>query len=95
METQPVPDAEGSALFDAEYRRRLLHWATEQVRGEFTDLAWKVFWQAGVEGRTAREVADALKSARILVIAMVILLIGTGLSVTFNAWGQQPQNNKL
>jgi RNA polymerase sigma-70 factor (ECF subfamily) len=60
LEAQPAPDAEESALFDAEYRRRLLHWAAEQVRGEFTDLAWKAFWQAGVEGRSAREVADAL-----------------------------------
>ncbi len=60
LEAQPAPDAEESALFDAEYRRRLLHWAAEQVRGEFTDLAWKAFWQAGVEGHAAREVAAAL-----------------------------------
>ncbi len=60
LEAQPAPDSEESALFDAEYRRRLLHWAAEQVRSEFTDLAWKAFWQAGVEGRAAREVADVL-----------------------------------
>jgi RNA polymerase sigma-70 factor (ECF subfamily) len=60
LEAQPAPDSEESALFDAEYRRRLLHWAAERVQGEFSELAWKVFWQAGVEGRSAREVADAL-----------------------------------
>jgi RNA polymerase sigma-70 factor (ECF subfamily) len=60
LEAQPAPPAEDSALFEAEYRRQLLHWAAEQVRGEFTELCWRAFWQAGVEGRPAGEVALAL-----------------------------------
>jgi RNA polymerase sigma factor (sigma-70 family) len=60
LEAQPAADCDDSALFDAEYRRRLLHWAAERVRGEFSELAWQAFWQAGVEGKAAREVADAL-----------------------------------
>jgi RNA polymerase sigma-70 factor (ECF subfamily) len=59
LEAQPAPD-EPSGLFDAEYRRQLLAWAAEQVRGEFTELTWQAFWQTGVEGRPAREVAEAL-----------------------------------
>jgi RNA polymerase sigma-70 factor (ECF subfamily) len=59
LAAQPAPDEE-SALFETEYRRQLLSWAAEQVRDEFTELTWQAFWQAGVEGRPAREVAESL-----------------------------------
>jgi RNA polymerase sigma-70 factor (ECF subfamily) len=58
LEAQPAP--EDSALFDSEYRRQLLYWAAEQVRGEFTELTWQAFWQSGVEGQSASEVARSL-----------------------------------
>jgi RNA polymerase sigma factor (sigma-70 family) len=59
LEAWPAP-SEDSALFGAEYRRQLLCWAIEEVRGEFTDLTWKAFWATGVEGRPAAEVAQEL-----------------------------------
>jgi RNA polymerase sigma-70 factor (ECF subfamily) len=62
LEEQPAADGEESALFEVEYRRGLLYWAAEQVRGEFSELTWQVFWQTGVEGRPAKEVAAALKT---------------------------------
>lgn len=62
LEEQPAAGGEESVLFDAEYRRGLLYWAAEQVRGEFSDLTWQAFWQAGVEGRSAKEVADGLRT---------------------------------
>jgi RNA polymerase sigma-70 factor (ECF subfamily) len=57
---QTVPSPAESALFEAEYKRQLLYWAAEQVRDEFSSLTWKAFWQAGVEGRSARDVAEKL-----------------------------------
>jgi RNA polymerase sigma-70 factor (ECF subfamily) len=60
LEAQPDPATEDSVLFETEYRRQLLDWAAEQVRGEFTPLSWQAFWQTGVEGRPAKEVAAAL-----------------------------------
>jgi RNA polymerase sigma factor (sigma-70 family) len=60
LEAQPAPDDEESALFETEYRRGLLVWAAEHVRGEFSDLTWRAFWLAGVEGRPAKEVAEVL-----------------------------------
>lgn len=60
LEAWPAQDAEDSALFDAEYKRQLLYWAAEQLRGEFTERIWQAFWQTGVEGRSAKEVAAAL-----------------------------------
>ena len=47
----PAPDSAETALFDTEYRRRLFHWAAEQVRGEFRDSTWKAFWLTAVEGQ--------------------------------------------
>jgi RNA polymerase sigma-70 factor (ECF subfamily) len=60
LEEQPAPDAGESAVFDTECRRQLLYWAAEQVRGEFSELTWQAFWQAGVEGKAAADVAAAL-----------------------------------
>jgi RNA polymerase sigma-70 factor (ECF subfamily) len=62
LDAHAAPGAEDSALFDAEYKRQLLCWAIEEVRGEFTELTWRAFWQAGVEGRPAPEVARELQT---------------------------------
>lgn len=60
LEDQPDPAGEESAVFDAEYRRRLIAWAAERVRGDFSEAAWQAFWQSGVEGKPPRDVAEAL-----------------------------------
>jgi RNA polymerase sigma factor (sigma-70 family) len=60
LEDRPGPTGEDSAFFEAEYRRRLIAWAAERVRGEFSVAAWRAFWQTGVEGRPPQEVAEAL-----------------------------------
>jgi RNA polymerase sigma-70 factor (ECF subfamily) len=60
LEDHPNLTGEDSVLFETEYRRRLLAWAAERIRGEFSDAAWQAFWQAGVEGRSPKEVAEAL-----------------------------------
>jgi RNA polymerase sigma-70 factor (ECF subfamily) len=60
IEEQPEPLVEESALFEAEYRGRLLRWAADRVRGVFSEPAWQAFWQTAVEGRPPSEVALAL-----------------------------------
>ncbi|MGP0067128.1 MAG: RNA polymerase sigma factor [Isosphaeraceae bacterium] len=60
LEAQPAPDDQESALFDAEYHRRLLHWAAERVKDEFTAVVWLAFWKTGVEAQSADEAARAL-----------------------------------
>jgi RNA polymerase sigma-70 factor (ECF subfamily) len=49
------------AVWDQEYPRRLFRWATDQVRGEFEEGTWQAFWQTAVEGKSAKEVGDALQ----------------------------------
>jgi RNA polymerase sigma factor (sigma-70 family) len=60
LEAQPAPSPEESALFEAEYRRRLFDWAAERVRAGSTEPAWNAFQMAAIEGRPAGEVAAAL-----------------------------------
>jgi RNA polymerase sigma-70 factor (ECF subfamily) len=60
LEDHPAPAEEETAIFMAEYRRRVFNWAAAQVRTEFRTSTWQSFWMAGVEGRPAREVAESL-----------------------------------
>lgn len=60
LEEQPDPPVEESALFQTEYRKRLLAWAAERVRGSFSETVWQAFWQTAVENRSVKEVAVAL-----------------------------------
>jgi RNA polymerase sigma-70 factor (ECF subfamily) len=69
LDQVPAPDGAETALFEAEYRRRLFHWAAEQVRGEFRDSTWTAFWLTAVEGKPP---ADAAAAAGISVGAVYI-----------------------
>jgi RNA polymerase sigma factor (sigma-70 family) len=60
LEQCPDPGGEDSALFEAEYRGRLIAWAAERIRGDFSETAWQAFWRSSVEGRPPKEVADCL-----------------------------------
>jgi RNA polymerase sigma factor (sigma-70 family) len=60
LEDRPDPASEDSVCFETEYRRRLIAWAAERIRGTFSEAAWQAFWKAAVEGRPPKEVADAL-----------------------------------
>ena len=59
LERVPAPDGAETALFDAEYRRRLLLWAADRVRGEFRPATWQAFWLTAVEGQAPRAAAQA------------------------------------
>jgi RNA polymerase sigma-70 factor (ECF subfamily) len=50
LERVPAPESAETALFDAEFRRRLFHWAAEQIRPEFRESTWNAFWLTAVEG---------------------------------------------
>jgi RNA polymerase sigma factor (sigma-70 family) len=60
LEAQPTPDGEDSALFDAEYRRRVFTWAAGRIRGNFHETTWQAFWRTGVEGHDVHSVAVSL-----------------------------------
>jgi RNA polymerase sigma factor (sigma-70 family) len=60
VDARPAPSPEDTALFEVEYRRRAFAWAAERVRDEVSEMAWRVFWMAGVEGKGAKVIAEAL-----------------------------------
>jgi RNA polymerase sigma-70 factor (ECF subfamily) len=60
LEAQPAPDGKDSALFDAEYRRRVFCWAADRIRGNFQESTWQAFWRTGVEGQDVHSVAVSL-----------------------------------
>ncbi|MFO1043337.1 MAG: sigma-70 family RNA polymerase sigma factor [Planctomycetaceae bacterium] len=39
-----------------ESRREALRWASDQVRPEFNDLTWRLFWETSIQGRSVAEV---------------------------------------
>jgi RNA polymerase sigma-70 factor (ECF subfamily) len=60
IEAQPAAEVEDSALFDAEYRRRVFALAADRIRGHFHQATWQAFWRTGVEGQDVHSVAVAL-----------------------------------
>lgn len=61
LEAQPAADPSATALFEAEYRRRVFHWAAESVQGEFTPSTWRAFWLTAVDGQAPAAAAAELK----------------------------------
>jgi RNA polymerase sigma-70 factor (ECF subfamily) len=60
LEAHPAPESEETALFEAEYHRRVFAWAAERVRGQFHPTTWQAFWRTGVDGHDVRNVAQSL-----------------------------------
>jgi RNA polymerase sigma-70 factor (ECF subfamily) len=48
------------AELEAEWERRLVAWACEQVRRDVSDLTWQAFWQTAIEDRPGKQVAAGL-----------------------------------
>ncbi|MCA9009444.1 MAG: sigma-70 family RNA polymerase sigma factor [Planctomycetaceae bacterium] len=51
---------ETTAEILAEARKELIRWATEQIRSEFSEATWKVFWLTAIEGVSIAEVAKSM-----------------------------------
>ncbi len=60
LERIPAPDGAETAFFEVEYRRRIFHWAADQIHGEFRPSTWQAFWLTAVEGQDARAASHAI-----------------------------------
>jgi RNA polymerase sigma-70 factor (ECF subfamily) len=60
LEAQPEPEWDLAASWDEEYERNLAAVAMRRVQGEVQEATWQAFWGTAVEGRSAREVGEAL-----------------------------------
>jgi RNA polymerase sigma-70 factor, ECF subfamily len=60
LDAQPNPQATTAEIL-SEARKELVRWATEQIRCEFSEATWKVFWQTAIEGVPIAEVAQSTR----------------------------------
>lgn len=49
-------DPDSTAELLRESRREALRWASEQIRPEFNDLTWRLFWETSIQGRPVADV---------------------------------------
>jgi RNA polymerase sigma-70 factor (ECF subfamily) len=55
-----LPSAEQTnAELLLETRREMVRWAAEQIRPEFTELTWKIFWEIATQEATVAEVSTS------------------------------------
>src|SRR5205823_4238558 len=57
LNAEPAEEPETTAEFLLESRREALRWATDQVRPEFSEATWRLFWETTIEGHPVAEVA--------------------------------------
>ena len=41
-----------------ESRREAMRWAADEIRVEFTEVTWSMFWLTSIEGKSVAEVAS-------------------------------------
>jgi RNA polymerase sigma-70 factor (ECF subfamily) len=60
LEEQAAPEPDEATLWNQEVERQLMARAVEQVRGSFHESSWQAFAQTALEGKKAKDVAEAL-----------------------------------
>ena len=58
LAAQPGPEETTTEIL-AEARKELVRWAADQIRTEFSEATWQVFWQTAIEGVSIAEVAES------------------------------------
>jgi RNA polymerase sigma-70 factor (ECF subfamily) len=56
LERQTGPETSSGEIVE-ETRREIIRWAAEQIRPEFTEETWQLFWRTAIEGIPIAEVA--------------------------------------
>lgn len=59
LNQQAREDPDTTAELLVESRRETLRWVTEQIRTEFSEATWKLFWETAVLGKSIAEVAHS------------------------------------
>jgi RNA polymerase sigma-70 factor (ECF subfamily) len=60
LAAEPADDPETTAELLTESRREALRWASEQIRPEFNDMTWRLFWETSIQGRSVAETCAAV-----------------------------------
>lgn len=54
----PERDEETTQQLMEESRREAMRWAADEIRNEFTEVTWAMFWLTSIEGKSVAEVAS-------------------------------------
>jgi RNA polymerase sigma-70 factor, ECF subfamily len=57
LNAEPDEEEETTTAFLFESRRETLRWAAEQIRSQFSETTWRLFWETAIEGRAVTDVA--------------------------------------
>lgn len=57
LQSQPADDPVTLKELVRESRLQIFRWAADQIRAEFSDSTWKMFWETAIAGRPISEVA--------------------------------------
>ena len=60
LEAEPAPEDTTFEII-MEARREIVHRAAEQIRSEFSERTWDMFWNTSVEGQSVADVAAAME----------------------------------
>jgi len=58
LNQHPVENQEDSVELIRESHREMFRWAAEEIRSEFTETTWNLFWETAVAGRAIEDVAQ-------------------------------------
>ncbi len=85
-----IPDDEATTSeLIQEARREIVHWATDQIRNEFSDVVWQSFYRTAVEGEPIAKVAAEMgRSAGSIYVARfrVIARLKEKILEATNSW---------
>jgi RNA polymerase sigma-70 factor (ECF subfamily) len=59
LEQCPAPEG-AEAEWQAEWERRLVAWACEEIRRDTSELTWQAFWRTAIDGQPGKQVAANL-----------------------------------
>lgn len=57
---EQAEDPATSAELWIESRREALRWVSDQIRPEFNDLTWRLFWETSIQGRSVADVVASV-----------------------------------
>ena len=81
-----------SRELEQESRSEALRWAAEQIRAEFSDATWKMFWQTAIAGKPVAEIAkDVGRSTGAVYMARYRIMqrLKAKISEVTDLWGEE------
>jgi RNA polymerase sigma factor (sigma-70 family) len=60
LKIEQNPTSVAETTWEADYYRRIFHWAAERIRHEFQESTWRAFWKVTIDECDGKAVAESL-----------------------------------